>query len=338
MVATVDRLRQFVDSVVAALDEPADGRSMASRALLSRFHFDRVVAAEMGETPTALRRRLLLERAAWCLGGGETVTDAAWSAGFESVEGFSRAFSRAFGVPPRRFATAAIDFRIPSTNGVHFHPPGNIEVATSTRNRAGSSGEPVREGTRPTLSPVRVLVEHDRARTDDLIRTAASVEHLLDVEVRPGHVVLAFDGPEPTLRAMLDRLVWTKEVWTAAIEGLPLPAAGERGIEALRARHRGVGERFVAIVADLDRECRWEDVFIDTLCDPPQAFPYAAVVAHVITFAAHRRQVVTQVLAEFGVEASTPACPIEWQRSTLSPHALDADSLRGTQNRNRGQA
>lgn len=336
--ATVDRLRQVVDSIVAALDEPADGRSMASRALLSRFHFDRVVAAGMGETPTALRRRLLLERAAWRLGRGESVTGAAWSAGFESVEGFSRAFSRAFGVPPGRFATAAIDFRVPSPNGVHFHPPGNIDVTASTRHRAGPAGEAAGDGTRPTFSPVSVLVEHDRAQTDDLIRTAATVEHLLDVEVRPGHVVLTFDGPEPTLRVMLDRLVWTKEVWTAAIEGVPLPAPGERGIEALRARHRDVGDRFVTMVADLDAADRWEDAFIDTLCDPPQAFPYAAVVAHVITFAAHRRQVVTRVLAEHGVEPSTPACPIEWQRSTLSPHPLDAESLRGTQNRNRGQA
>lgn len=336
--ATVDRLRQVVDSIVAALDEPADGRSMASRALLSRFHFDRVVAAGMGETPTALRRRLLLERAAWRLGRGESVTGAAWSAGFESVEGFSRAFSRAFGVPPGRFATAAIDFRVPSPNGVHFHPPGNIDVTTSTRNRAGPAGEAAGDGARPTFSPVSVLVEHDRAQTDELIRTAATVEHLLDVEVRPGHVVLEFDGAEPTLRVMLDRLVWTKEVWTAAIEGRPLPTAGGRSIEALHARHRDVGERFAAIVADLDAADRWEDAFIDTLCDPPQAFPYGAVVAHVITFAAHRRQVVTRVLAELGVEATTPACPIEWQRSTLSPHPLDADSLRGTQNRNRGQA
>jgi hypothetical protein len=137
---------------------------------------------------------------------------------------------------------------------------------------------------------------------------------------------------------MLDRLVWTKEVWTAAIEGLPLPAAGERSIEALRARHRGAGDRFAAVVAGLEAAGRWEDAFIDTLCEPPQAFPYAAVVAHVITFAARRRHVVTEVFAQLGVEVSTPSCPIEWQRSTISPHALDTDSLRGTQHRKRGQA
>ena len=34
---------------------------------LSRFHFDRVVAAAAGETPARLRRRVLLERAAYRL-------------------------------------------------------------------------------------------------------------------------------------------------------------------------------------------------------------------------------------------------------------------------------
>ncbi|WP_223285937.1 helix-turn-helix domain-containing protein [Kocuria atrinae] len=49
----------------------------------------------------ALRRRVVLEQAAWQLQRGKTVTDAAFGAGYDSVEGFSRAFHRAFGHPPR---------------------------------------------------------------------------------------------------------------------------------------------------------------------------------------------------------------------------------------------
>src|ERR1043165_3747494 len=71
-----DRLRDVVDAVLEALDEGLDGPALAARAMLSPFHFSRLVRAGIGETPAAFRRRLLLERAAWRLGRGATATDA----------------------------------------------------------------------------------------------------------------------------------------------------------------------------------------------------------------------------------------------------------------------
>ena len=52
-----------------------------------------------GPSPVAMRRRVMLERAAWQLREGASVTDAAIAAGYESVEGFSRAFTRAWPRP-----------------------------------------------------------------------------------------------------------------------------------------------------------------------------------------------------------------------------------------------
>ena len=66
-----DRLRDLIDLVLGSLDEPgADGRALAERAHFSRDHLDRLLAAATGESPVALRRRLLLERAAWQLRAG----------------------------------------------------------------------------------------------------------------------------------------------------------------------------------------------------------------------------------------------------------------------------
>ena len=56
-----DRLRDVVDAVIEALDEGLDGRALAARAMLSPFHFNRLVRTGIGEPPIALRRRLLLE-------------------------------------------------------------------------------------------------------------------------------------------------------------------------------------------------------------------------------------------------------------------------------------
>src|ERR1700755_3717804 len=107
MTAHPDRLRDIVDAVLEALDEALDGRALAARAMLSPFHFNRLVRAGIGEAPAAFRRRLLLERAAWQLGRGVSVTDAGLEAGYAALEAFSRAFARAHGTPPSRCAGAA---------------------------------------------------------------------------------------------------------------------------------------------------------------------------------------------------------------------------------------
>src|SRR5215470_14021682 len=111
-----DRLRDVVDAVIEALDEGLDGRSLAARAMLSPFHFNRLVRAGIGEPPAAFRRRLLLERAAWRLGRGASVIDAGLEAGYEAIEAFSRAFTRAHGVPPSQFADEPRDFRLAAPN------------------------------------------------------------------------------------------------------------------------------------------------------------------------------------------------------------------------------
>jgi hypothetical protein len=51
-----------------------------------------------------------------------------------------------------------------------------------------------------------------------------------------------------------------------------------------------------AIVA----EGRLDETFVDALCDPPQIFTYGGMVAHVLTFAAHRRVLVCGALATPG--------------------------------------
>lgn len=114
-----DRLRDLLDAV---LDENNGSvADMAGDAFTSPFHFGRLVARAAGESPMAMRRRVMLERAAWQLRQGVPVTDAAWTAGYTSVEGFSRAFSRAFGHP--RAVRRAGDGCRRRTASTSIHPP-----------------------------------------------------------------------------------------------------------------------------------------------------------------------------------------------------------------------
>lgn len=311
-----DRLRELLDLVLASLDEGLDGGSLAGRAYLSRFHFDRLVKAGLGEPPAAFRRRLLLERAAWQLQRATSVTEAGLVAGYRSTEAFSRAFSRAYGVPPGRFAGEGRDFRLEAPNGVHFHPPAGLLVPADQRS--------------PAMDVTDRLLEHDRWLTGRLLERAGQLtDEQLDREIRPGHEVLAFDGPEPTVRSMLDRLVWTKEVWVAAMTGGELPAEPDRDLDALRRRFASAADAFVAVARRIRERGGWDDAFVDALCDPPQSFTFGGVVAHVITFSAHRRQVLLSALADLGLHELEPNCPIEWERRRAAERPLSADSLRG---------
>jgi len=136
-VRTSDRLHELVDVLLESLDDPAAGSELARRAYLSRFHFDRLVAAALRESPGAFRRRLLLERAAYELGAtGRSVTEVAFDAGYASPDGFTRAFRRCFGVTPSTFRSRGTrEFRVAAPNGVHFHPPGGLLVPGDNQRR-----------------------------------------------------------------------------------------------------------------------------------------------------------------------------------------------------------
>jgi AraC-like DNA-binding protein len=296
-----DRLRDIVDAVLEALDEGLDGRALAARAMLSPFHFNRLVRAGIGEAPAAFRRRLLLERAAWRLGRGASVTEAGLEAGYDAVEAFSRAFSRAHGVPPSRFVDEPRSYRLAAPNSIHFHPPGGLLLPGYPRTT--------------TMDLSFRLVEHEHWHTARLLEQAATLsDEALDRPVRPGLTVHAFEGPEPDVRTMLERIVFTKEVWTAAIGGRDVPPRDQRSIAALSARLSAVQPQFAALVRRIHDRNEWDDVFVDALCTPPVSFTFGSVVAHILTVSVIRRQAVIEALRALGVADAETRDPIDWER------------------------
>lgn len=295
-----DRLKELLDAVLASTQDGqgASLEDMAGAAASSRFHFSRRLAQATGEPPVSMRRRILLERAAWQLREGASVTDAAWAAGYESIEGFSRAFARAFGHVP---SSPVAGYWLPAPNGIHFHPPAAMWV---------NAKEPVMH---PAID---LLVEHDLDDTRDLIELAKG---LPDAEYRrtrlPGTTLLSWHGPEESIAAVLENHVWTKEVWAAAIEGVEVPHRDEH-IDAagLLGRHDEVASRWLAAVRAIGARGAWDDTLIDALCDPPESFVLSSVVAHVLTYAGGRRLVARALLRAAGIEVDD-GDPILWARA-----------------------
>lgn len=296
-----DRLRELLDAVVDA--DNTDVGDMARSSFASEFHFSREVRRLTGESPAALRRRIMLERAAWRLLCGESVSAVAAEEGWSSAEVFSRAFSRTFGVPPSR--AADIQFRLPAPNGLHFHPPQSLWLDSD-----GDSKE-------PDIS--QLMVAHDVADTVYLINLAAQLsKEQWTEEISPGQTILEWDGPEPSVGAVLGAIVWTKEVWLATIEGRDFPSReatqpASNTPQQLAAHHDDLGNRWAAMVSDYTEEGRLGDTVIDALCEPPESFQLYGIVAHVLTYSAHRRQLARTMLAHHGVSAGR-GDPLEWMR------------------------
>jgi hypothetical protein len=130
----------------------------------------------------------------------------------------------------------------------------------------------------------------------------------------PGHQIATWEGPEESIGAVLERAVFAKEVWLAAIEGTDHPEVDHAdGPVALLARHESVAGRWLAAVRDIDRRGAWEDRIVDALCEPPESFVLSSIVTHVLTFSAYRRQLTRTWLRSAGVDLDD-GDPINWLR------------------------
>src|SRR5258708_40081667 len=102
MAATADAFARFLALLADTLDDhELSAAAMAARVHISRYHFDRLVSAAAGEPPLAMRRRILLERAAYRLIGTDpNVLRVAVEAGYGRHEALIPALSPASPPPP----------------------------------------------------------------------------------------------------------------------------------------------------------------------------------------------------------------------------------------------
>ena len=296
-----DTFEAFVSVLTEALDDHTlSGDDLAARVHLSRFHLDRVVAAIAGEPPATLRRRVLLERAAYRLDTTDrSVLDVAVEAGYASHEAFTRAFARAYGVAPKEWRRHPTSVRLPAPNDVHFHPPGWLQLPA--RSKEGD------------MELVMTMFDHHVWAVGKMIDLAGD----LNDEQLDAPIVLSVEGvdDDPTIRSLLSRLVGQMAMWNASMESRPYDWDIERNepLTSMRERLDREGERFKQRVAELVEDGRLDETFVNATCDPPETFSFGGVLAHVLTFAAHRRTLVTGALISAGVDVDlVTADPRAW--------------------------
>ncbi len=289
--------------VANSLDAPAKTQDLARQAYQSRTQFHRVFRNVIEETPAAMRRRLLLERAAYQLTRtGISVTDVALDANYGSLEAFTRAFRKAFRISPSRYRRMRDPhFHLPASNRIHFLAPGSSiqggrDMDLFDRFAGNDSWHTKR------------LLEYAGTLTDEqLDRPLATVVELLP-----------WRESNKTLRHLLENIVFTKEVWTAALAGTNTdmnPPKSQRSPQAMLKRLEKTDAELHRILGDVRNRSAWDDTFVDALCEPAETFTFGGVFAHIMTFNAHRRLMALDALRQLGVQTEGFGDPMEYEES-----------------------
>lgn len=101
----VRAVRRMQDYIEAHICEPITLSALANAAGYSSWHCEKLFKELVGKTPFDYIRSLRLSRAALILRDNKPrIIDVAFDFVFGSHEGFTKAFSRQFGLPPRRYA------------------------------------------------------------------------------------------------------------------------------------------------------------------------------------------------------------------------------------------
>lgn len=119
-----ERIHTVLLYIQSNIDEELSLELLAKKTHFSPIHFHRIFKGMMGETVIEHIRRIRLERAATRLVCSQSsVTDAAFDAGYETVESFSRAFKKMFKCPPSKYRDKHWEELLQKLPGaVHYMP------------------------------------------------------------------------------------------------------------------------------------------------------------------------------------------------------------------------
>lgn len=275
-------------------DKPS---SLAEQAYLSRYYFHREFRRVMEEAPGEMERRLRLERAASELRAtSREVTEIAWDAGYGSLEGFSRAFRRAYGLPPSRYRKQPMaSGTLPSHNDVHYNAKTQSLWVMSRQGEVD-------------MDLTDRLIENDYFAKKGFLESAGTLTDVqLDAPLVFRHNLVPFAEPERTLREALSRM--TGDVWAVGM----MDAAGwpsvnpsyrqsaNHSIPDILFRLNGFYQDYSGFVHKVKVENLWDTQWIDSDCEPAETFTYGATIEATLTWGIAQRMVVQRLLEQLGL-------------------------------------
>ena len=156
------------------------------------------------------------------------------------------------------------------------------------------------------------MVEHHVWLTGEMVDRAARLSNAaLD---KP--IVISVEGvdDDPTLRKLLSRLVGQLGMWNAvlAMRDYDWSVEEHEAIDSMHRRLAVEGPTFLEHVRTVSEEGRLDETFVDAHCQPAEVFTHGGMIAHVLTFAAHRRTLVAGALIDAGISDLGAGDPRLW--------------------------
>jgi AraC family transcriptional regulator len=251
----------------------------------------------------------LLERAAYQLAHTRmSVTDVALDANYGSLEAFTRAFRKAFRISPSLYRRMRDPhFHLPASNKIHFFAPGSSTAGSLTKGEID-------------MDLFDRFAGNDSWHTRRLLECAGTLtEEQLDRPLPTVIELLPWRESNKTLRQLLENIIFTKEVWTAALSGTNMdmngPPKAQRSPKAMLQRLDKTDVELHRILSDVRNRSAWDDTFVDALCEPAETFTFGGVFAHIMTFNAHRRLMALDALRQLGVQTEGFGDPMEYEES-----------------------
>jgi AraC family transcriptional regulator len=104
------------------------------------------------------------------------------------------------------------------------------------------------------------------------------------------------------------------DMWNCAVANRPYDWSVEEHekLDAMRDRLARVAPAFHTEVQDAIANSRLDETFVNALCEPAEVYTYGGMIAHVLTFAAHRRTLVALALKKAGIEDLGWGDPMRW--------------------------
>src|SRR6266404_9667240 len=216
---------------------------------------------------------------------------------------FSRAFRKAFRTSPSIYRRMRDPhFHLPASNKIHFFAPGS-----STK--GGKD-----------MDLFDRFAGNDSWHTRRLLEYAGTLtEEQLDRPLPTVVELLPWRESNKTLRQLLENIIFTKEVWTAALSGAEMDMNGapqsQRSPQAMLQRLEKTDAELHRIFSDIRNRSAWDDTFVDALCEPAETFTFGGVFAHIVTFNAPRRLMALDALRQLGVQTEGFGDPMEYEES-----------------------
>lgn len=131
-ILAVQRMQDYIE---AHLEETVGLSDLAKVSLFSPWHSHRLFQEYTGLTPANYIRRLRLAKAAlWIKNENVRIIDVAFDLGFGSVDGFTRAFSREFGMCPSEYAANPVPITLFVPYGAKFRALRKERTTMKTNN------------------------------------------------------------------------------------------------------------------------------------------------------------------------------------------------------------